>query len=1046
MGVGLQADNLHPEKIFITETRNRALYPGNAEASPHNRRDTMTPQGQSRQDTLGLNRPPLHPKNTLRIGNWNVRTLYASGSISLLAREMRKRRINIMGISETHWTGQGKMELAEGETIIYSGRDDDNHRQGVGILMSKTAARALIDWTPVNERIIQARYHSKHIKLTIIHIYAPTEDADEQVKDEFYARLQDVLDSRNKHDMLIVTGDMNAKVGQENKNYDRVMGKQGLGQRNDNGERLCELCDMNELVITGTLFPHKDIHKATWISPDGKTRNQIDHTLVNKRFRNSVNDTRVHRSADIGSDHHLVCTTMKLRLKKQQKENKSSRVKYETAKLKDETILKTFSISLQNRFQALEKEAEGSGDEEVECDAQIMEKAYKEVAEAVLGRPRKKRKPWISEESWNIVEQRERLHKKILDTHSERIKKQLKDKHAEKNKEVKRSIKADKRKWLENIATEAEDAARKQHMRTLYGLTKTLCNERQRRSTAVFDKEGNLISGKDAIKSRWTEHFKDVFNTDEPENPITENDECNFNNRIEEITVNAPTIVEVKEAIKKLQNNKAPGIDCITAELLKADVEFSAMKVHQLLGKVWKQEKIPTNWKKGLIIKLPKKGNLKECKNSRGITLLSVVGKILGRIIVDRIRHGVDCRLRKEQAGYRTGRGTTEQVFILRNIIEQVNEWQATLYMNFVDFEKAFDSVHHKSLWLIMEKYGIPEKMVRMVRAFYEDFQCAVEDQGEICEWFDIKTGVKQGCNMSGFLFLIVMDWVMRRTVGQGENGIRWKLTSKLDDLDFADDVALLSSTRQQIQSKTTRMDKEATRVGLKINTQKTKTMKINAINQESIQIRGKDIEEVEEFTYLGATVCKEGGGMKDLKNRLSKARGSFIRLKNIWSSNSITRRTKLRLYKTLVVPVLLYGCETWKMNKEDNKAVDVFHNRCLRRILCIHWQDQVTTKDLLERAEMKQLSAEVKLRRWKMIGHILRQNHDNDCNVAMTWAPEGKRRKGRPKTTWRRTVEKERKEAGWTSWAEVRTAAADRETWKCSVKALCATRHQVDR
>ena len=91
---------------------------------------------------------------------------------------------------------------------------------------------------------------------------------------------------------------------------------------------------------------------------------------------------------------------------------------------------------------------------------------------------------------------------------------------------------------------------------------------------------------------------------------------------------------------------------------------------------------------------------------------------------------------------------------------------------------------------------------------------------------------------------------------------------------------------------------------------------------------------------------------MKDLKNRLSKARGAFIRLKNIWSSNSITRRTKLKLYRTLVMPVLLYGCETWKMNKGDNKAVDVFHNRCLRRILCIRWQDHVSTKELLERAE----------------------------------------------------------------------------------------------
>ena len=137
-------------------------------------------------------------------------------------------------------------------------------------------------------------------------------------------------------------------------------------------------------------------------------------------------------------------------------------------------------------------------------------------------------------------------------------------------------------------------------------------------------------------------------------------------------------------------------------------------------------------------------------------------------------------------------RGTTQQVLILRNVVERDNEWQATLYLNFIGFEKAFDSIHRKSQWANMKKYGIPEKIVRMVKIFYEEFQCAVEDRGEIGGWFDIKSGVKQGCNVSGFLFLIVMDWVMRRTVGHGENGVRWKLTSKLDDLDFADDVALL--------------------------------------------------------------------------------------------------------------------------------------------------------------------------------------------------------------------------------------------------------------
>ena len=99
-------------------------------------------------------------------------------------------------------------------------------------------------------------------------------------------------------------------------------------------------------------------------------------------------------------------------------------------------------------------------------------------------------------------------------------------------------------------------------------------------------------------------------------------------------------------------------------------------------------------WKQGLIVKIPNKGDLTECGNWRGITLTSVPSKVFGRVLIDRIRDGVNSKLRDEQAGFRSGRGTVEHIFILRNIIEQVVEWQATLYITFVDFEKAFDSVH----------------------------------------------------------------------------------------------------------------------------------------------------------------------------------------------------------------------------------------------------------------------------------------------------------------------------------------------------------------
>ena len=111
--------------------------------------------------------------------------------------------------------------------------------------------------------------------------------------------------------------------------------------------------------------------------------------------------------------------------------------------------------------------------------------------------------------------------------------------------------------------------------------------------------------------------------------------------------------------------------------------------------------------------------------------------------------------------------------------------------------------------------------------------------------------------------------------------------------------------------------------------------MRINVKNQELMMIDGQGVAEVDEFTYLGATVCKEeGAGMKDPKNRLSKATSAFVRVKRIWRLKTILRRAKL--YRTLVVPVLLYGCETWKVNKGDDRAVDWFHNNCLRRILQI--------------------------------------------------------------------------------------------------------------
>ena len=138
--------------------------------------------------------------------------------------------------------------------------------------------------------------------MTIIQVYAPYNEMEDEEKEQFYQELQETLDECNKNNNTIVMGDLNAKVRNENTRYKRTMGTYRLGIWNENGERLYKFCQLNGLIITGTLFPHKDIHKAIWISADGRVRNQIDNLLISRQWRLSLLDSRVQKGADANSD------------------------------------------------------------------------------------------------------------------------------------------------------------------------------------------------------------------------------------------------------------------------------------------------------------------------------------------------------------------------------------------------------------------------------------------------------------------------------------------------------------------------------------------------------------------------------------------------------------------------------------------------------------------------------------------------------------------------------------------------------------------------
>ena len=176
------------------------------------------------------------------------------------------------------------------------------------------------------------------------------------------------------------------------------------------------------------------------------------------------------------------------------------------------------------------------------------------------------------------------------------------------------------------------------------------------------------------------------------------------------------------------------------------------------------------------------------------------------RALLNRMKETVDTKFRDQQAGFRKDRSCADQIATIRIIIEQSCEWTSPVYINFFDFEKTFDSVDGDTLWTLLRHYGVPVKIVNIIRSSYEGLSCRVIHRGQHTEAFNARIGVRQGCLLLALLFLLAIDWIMRTATAQARNGIQWTPWLQLDDLDFADDLALLSHTHQQMQEKTNRI------------------------------------------------------------------------------------------------------------------------------------------------------------------------------------------------------------------------------------------------
>ena len=207
-------------------------------------------------------------KQRTRIGTWNIRTLFdAPTKVEDLLREFTRFKLQILGVCEHRWAGSGEVNIPTNDgrvSFIYSGKSlDDKRESGVELFIAPVSRKALRSWYPVSDRILVARFRTRARNVSIVQVYAPTNVADDITKDCFYEQLSATLDSLPRGDISFLMGDLNAKVGSDNTGREHIMGKHGLGTLNDNGDRFAELCAKYDLVIGGTVFPHKPCHKIT---------------------------------------------------------------------------------------------------------------------------------------------------------------------------------------------------------------------------------------------------------------------------------------------------------------------------------------------------------------------------------------------------------------------------------------------------------------------------------------------------------------------------------------------------------------------------------------------------------------------------------------------------------------------------------------------------------------------------------------------------------------------------------------------------------------
>ena len=354
------------------------------------------------------------------------------------------------------------------------------------------------------------------------------------------------------------------------------------------------------------------------------------------------------------------------------------------------------------------------------------------------------------------------------------------------------------------------------------------------------------------------------------------------------------TAAEVATAIKGIKSVKAAGEDEIRPELLKTLTGEGILWLTRVCQVAWKFGKTPRDEQTGVIISIFNKGDCKQSTNYRGISLLSLPGKVYAKCLERKCQKIVESKLENGLCGFRQGRSTTDQIF------EKSWEYGKDLFECFVNLEKVFDRVPRDKLWKVLREYGVSGQLLRAIKSFYCRLEVCVRVNGKQSKPFHIGVGLRQGCVLSPLLFIVYMNWIDKFSQADECATIE---NCKISCLLFADDLVLLSSIESGHQLALNSYADACNTAGMKISTAKTEVFYLSRNPHQCVlQVNGATLKQVEKFKYLGVAFTSDRRQDKELDTRIGKASAVMRDLHYlVVMKRELSKKTKLSIFKTFL-------------------------------------------------------------------------------------------------------------------------------------------------